>query len=257
VLLVVGTLLAAAALTGDLLGHRYHSDDLWPITRQFDFSEEGNFANWYESVTLLAAALLLATIGIVTRKSQGRYHRHWLGLSFIFLFVSIDEAAQIHETTVAPILAHFRHSSSRQARAGATGAHSASVKPVPADAAMAEPAEAGGVREKASWMPLYLVVLAAVTALYLRFYFSLAPRVRVALAVAAFLYVGGAVGVELIYERLAEQLGDQALICQVITTGSEWMEMAGVAVFIYGLMTHLHLQGHEVEFRFEGPSPNR
>jgi len=212
ILASAGFLLALASLAGDILGRHYDADQMWPVTRQFDFSEEGNFANWYQSFTLLLCAGLLAAIGAVTRQTGGRYRRHWMGLALVFLFVSIDEAAQVHETTLSPLLAQLRH------------------RPQAHQGSQAEPPAAASedtAANKGAWMPVYLAILAVVTLVYLRFFFALPPRIRGFFVLAAVLYLGGAVAVEWGCERLAERLGDQPLICQGIATLSELMEMLG------------------------------
>lgn len=243
ILTIVGCLTFLAALTGDILGHFFDPDKLWPITRQFDFSEEGNYANWYESVTLLLCAVLLATIASVTKKMGGRYRRHWIGLAVVFLFVSIDEAAQIHETTVSILVAQVRHYFREKKIATAEGSPTGANQSAAAANPRHESSHSKGEdspNAKTSWIPIYLGVMAVLTLVYLRFFFALAPRIRFYFALAAVLYLGGAVGVErLVYAPLSARYGDAAFICQLVTNISELMEMLGVAVFVYPLLTYL------------------
>ena len=56
---------------------------------------------------------------------------------------------------------------------------------------------------------------------------------------AAFLYVGGALIMEMIGSHIAEAEGQQNLLYAMTATLEEIMEMMGVIVFIYGLLCYL------------------
>ena len=47
--------------------------------------------------TLLLAAALFAVIAISKKHSMSPYAGHWRGLSFLFLYLSIDEGCMVHE----------------------------------------------------------------------------------------------------------------------------------------------------------------
>ena len=260
ILTVAGFFLALASMTGDLIGHYYGTDEIWPITFQFDFTEEGNFVNWYQSFTLLLCSVLLAAIASAAKRTGGPYHRHWTGLALVFLLVSIDEAAQIHEQTITPIIGQVRdyregkkvsraenpQPKQKRAAAAASASH------------QAEPPKADGESKpisRSSWMPLYLGVMAVLVLVYLRFFIALPPRIRAFFVLAAVLYIGGAVGAELLSEWIGAHWGDQHLVYQAITNASELMEMLGVAAFAYALMSYLGQRGQEFELRFREESP--
>ena len=56
---------------------------------------------------------------------------------------------------------------------------------------------------------------------------------------AAFLYIGGALIMEMIGSYIAEAQGQQNLLYAMTATSEEVMEMAGAIVFIYGLLCYL------------------
>jgi len=260
-LAIVGMLVALVDAGFEVLGHRMNTENLWPISRQFDFSEEGNFANWYQSMTLLLCAGILAAIAMVTRKVGGKRRGHWIGLAFVFLFVSIDEAAQVHETTVAPLILHWRHhhGPTKAIAVVAPGKADPGVAPATAGTKAAPGGDEGSKAnasegaDKLVWMIPYLAVFVALVLVYLRFFFGLAPRVRGFFVVAAVLYVGGAAGIERILGHISERQGDSALVSQLISTGSELMEMLGVAAFVYALLLHLSRLADGVEVRVGRP----
>ncbi len=95
-LVVVG--LTLASLAGQV--YRYspgHNQFLLGLANKFNLNGEANFPTWYQSSTLLLSSILLALIAAVKRMAGARYLWHWRILSLIFLYLSVDEAACIHE----------------------------------------------------------------------------------------------------------------------------------------------------------------
>ena len=77
----------------------YHQWDAghWVLRDMFDVDEEENFPTCYSSFALLFSAGLLYAIASQKRREHDRFAPHWLGLSIIFLAMSIDEIAGMHE----------------------------------------------------------------------------------------------------------------------------------------------------------------
>ena len=69
----------------------------------FHCGQEGNVTTWFSSMLLLVSAALLALIAAGKRKLGQPYTGHWAGLALIFLYLSLDEAARIHELTIDPL----------------------------------------------------------------------------------------------------------------------------------------------------------
>ena len=74
---------------------------------------------------------------------------------------------------------------------------------------------------------------------YLRFLFGLPARTRRLFLVAGSLYVGGAIGIELVGGRHAYLYGTQNMGYEMIVTFEEFLEMMGIVVFIYALMSYM------------------
>jgi hypothetical protein len=68
---------------------------------------------------------------------------------------------------------------------------------------------------------------------------------------AATLFLGGALGVELVGSRYAEFHGGENLTYNIIATVEESLEMAGVIVFIYALLKYIADNYEEVRFRLD------
>ena len=252
-LAVTGVFLFLVNLAMNVYGHYYDGDQIWPVSRQFDFSEEGNFANWYQSMTLLfCSVLLLANAAVVNRGAP--FRKHWIGLSVVFLLVSIDEAAQVHETTVSPLLALLKPHREEAKSEGKSDPKSAAkpeaktpVKSAPAGAdAPAPNAESEG-SSKILWISLYAAIFAVLVLIYLKFFFRLAFNVQVFFVLAAVLYIGGAVGMEFVYKHLTLTHSESSLICQFTSACGELGEMLGVAAFVYALTANMAQNGSVLE----------
>jgi hypothetical protein len=74
-----------------------------------DLENEGALANWFSSMTLGLASVVAAIIYSVRRHRQDDYHgryRVWLWVSALWMLMSIDEAASLHEG-LTQIATHF------------------------------------------------------------------------------------------------------------------------------------------------------
>jgi hypothetical protein len=76
-----------------------HATGPWPrgVSQFFDLNREGNLPTWFSSMQWLCVAALLGAFAwrLVRRAESGG--RPLLALAFLFLCMSLDEVAQIHE----------------------------------------------------------------------------------------------------------------------------------------------------------------
>jgi hypothetical protein len=166
---------------------------------------EANIPSWFSASLLLAAASLLAIIAAAEWRIGGQEVTKWWVLGLIFLFLSLDETAQLHELSIVPV----------REWTGATGfLYYAWILPA-------------GV----------CVGLFAVA--YLRFLRRLSARTRSLLLWAGAIYVGGALGVESLSGWQAAAHGERNLPYHLIVTVEESCEMIGVVLFIYALLDYL------------------
>ncbi|RNI25749.1 hypothetical protein [Rufibacter latericius] len=63
----------------------------------FDMDKENSIPTYFSSLNLLISSFLLFSIFLHKDALKDKYRRHWLFLSLIFFFLSIDETASIHE----------------------------------------------------------------------------------------------------------------------------------------------------------------
>ena len=136
-------------------------------------------------------------------------------LAGAFLFLSCDEVAQIHETTVAVLVA-----GAQEKEEGKTG-----------------------------WFWAYLPVLAVFAAAYVPFLKGLPRRSAILFVLSGSIYLGGVVAMERVANWFAETPGDETLGYVLTDNFSEFMESAGMALFAYTLLSWLAAESAEVVIR--------
>ncbi len=87
-----------------------------------------------------------------------------------------------------------------------------------------------------AWVVPYIAVIGILAPFFLAFLLRLPARTRLAFCAAAILYLGGAIGFELVEGRFVELHGARNLTYSVLTTIEESLEMAGVIIFIWALL---------------------
>ena len=208
--LVVGCL-CLASLAGQFSKYFLGHDQVLGLVLMFDLGEEANMPTWYSSAILLFAAFLLSLIAGVKKREGDRYFPQWALLSVIFLYLSVDETAQIHEF-ISDVLHNTFHTKGLLFY---------------------------------TWVIPYGMLTIAIALSYLRFVFSLPAKTRNQFIIAGILYVGGALGMDFIEGRYAEFFGDQNMTMALLATVEESWEMMGVIIFSYALMSYLssHTKG--------------
>lgn len=163
----------------------------------FGLSYEGNLPTWFSTCLLFSCAALLALVALARQQEGARFTGHWRLLCVIFLYVSLDEFVSIHEWASAWF-------------------------------------DLGGLLYF-SWVIPAAVLLALLGLAYLPFLAHLPPRVRKRFLVAAIVYVGGALGMELPLGYWTDLHGDENFVYSMIDLVEEAMEMIGASLFLYAL----------------------
>jgi hypothetical protein len=107
-----------------------------------------------------------------------------------------------------------------------------------------------------AWVIPGIAVVFVLTLSFLGFLLRLPAKTRFSFLVAATLFIGGALGIELVGGRYAELHGVENLTYSMIATVEESLEMAGVIVFIYALLKYIADNYNEVRFRFDNFEEN-
>ncbi len=186
----------------------------------FSVNLEASIPTWYATILLFVSAVLLALITAVKHKQKDPYARYWLGLSIIFLYLSIDEGAAIHEIFSDPLGAAL---------------HTTGYLTFP-------------------WLIVFVPLVILFALVYVRFLLHLPARIRNTVILAALLYVGGAVVVEAVSANRWYVDGGVSFPYLAIATVEELCEMLGVVVFIYALLSYLREGGYTAVTHFSTPA---
>ncbi len=167
----------------------------------FDLNEEGTVSAWYSSMLLLVASAILGVIAWARRGE--RFGRHWGWLSGIFLYLSLDEALAIHED---------------------------------ADLAQAVLDKSNFIYGDA-WVFVGAAFAAIVAFSFRKFLLALPRKIRNGMLRAGAIYVGGAVGLEVVGSYFDSLWGKETLVRVAVITLEEGLEMLGVILFIATLLS--------------------
>jgi len=190
------------------------------LLSRFDVDRESNVPTFFSSFLLLFAAILLFIISVLKRKSGAPYALHWAILALGFLYLAVDESAQLHELLISP---------SRRLL-GSRGTEIFYLAP---------------------WVLPGIVITLALGLFYMRFFLELSLKMKLLLLIAGTLFVGGSRGLELIGGFYSALYGKRDLRYIATATVEEGLEMAGVIIFIHALLDYIAACYGEVRFRFE------
>ena len=202
-MLAAVALLALASAVVNFARLEHGADTLLGFGQAFDVRREGNVPTWFSSALLLACSAVLAAVSM----RAGADARHWLVLAVLFALLSMDETASLHEQ-FGTVGRRFDD------RPGWL------VRP---------------------WVVLAAPVVIAVLVAYVPFFRRRPRPVRRAFGLGAVLFVGGALGVELVEIALSDGARDTAPLT-IATSVQELMEMLGAAAFLHGGMLALGLR---------------
>lgn len=216
--LAIGFLLLAN-LTALLMEHGLGHPEIWGLVPLFHFDREQNLPTFFSALMLLFSAALLLAAAHQARETGGKF-LPWALLALVFAFLSIDEFASIHEKLDALIKFY-----------------------VPTD----------GVLHYA-WVAPYGVVVAALAVALGPWFFRLERKLQTLFFVSGALFVGGALGVEIIggvyYSSIADGEVTTTLLGDLLASIEELGEMSGVAVFIYALLNHVSGKHDKIRLQF-------
>ncbi len=189
----------------------------------FDTNSEHSFATYYQGISLLIASLLLVMAARLPRRAAEPKGRWWGVLAGMFAMLSFDELCELHENV-------------------------------------------GYAFEKAvhphgyfhfGWVIPAIGFVCIFGGIYLRFLFQLPLRTRLRFIVAGAIYVGSAVGVEMLSGKYADALGEENVTYQLLSDLEECGEMTGVGIFIFALASHLQQKRAQLSIDFAHPSDTR
>jgi hypothetical protein len=178
------------------------------FVRLFYVAEEANITTWYASFLLTFSAILLALISISGKEGSDPPTLRWKILSIIFVIMSIDEVASIHEMATSPVRSLLNTS---------------------------------GIFRYA-WVIIAIPIVLIVVAYYFRFVQDLPQDTRILIVIAGGIFVFAAVGLEMM-EGLVYTLATRnwVVISGILTIVEEFLENVGIVIFIMALLSYMKL----------------
>ena len=171
----------------------------------FNVDAELNIPAVFAGLVLLICSILLAIIAYGEKLAKRSYVNHWRALSIIFLFMSLDEVIMLHEKTIEPLR---------------------------------DKLDTSGFLYYAWVIPGAIFVVTLLLA-FLGFLTALPAKTRRLILIAGTVYLGGAIGMELVGGYYAELNSQYNITYAIITTVEEFLEMLGLLIFIYALLSYI------------------
>jgi hypothetical protein len=171
-----------------------------------DLNNEATLSTWYSSVVLLGCGIALASLALAAYQVGSPHVLHWSALSLLAILFSADEIAGLHEKLNGPVkmLLH-----------------------------------PGGFFTFA-WVIPGAVFVGFLLVSFRRFYRSLPPATRFYLGLGTALYFLGSLGFEMLGGEYSEAYGRDNFGYKMLAGFEEFLEMAGVATFIHGIIVHMN-----------------
>jgi len=203
-----------------VLGHDYVYG-LLPITEHlFHVDLEQNISTLFSVTLLLCAGSLLVLIALLKRQRRDPDVSKWMILAGGFFYLATDEGWSLHERLIDPVR-------------GLLGRGDLGIFYF-------------------AWIIPAIAGVALLGLLFLGFLARLPSSTRWYFIIAGSLYLGGAIGLEMLGGRYAELHSFENLTYQLFVHLEESLEMAGIILFIHTLLRYLAEQYPEIRLLAHG-----
>jgi len=187
---------------------------MWGLRNKVDLDREANIPTFFSSMLHVISATLLAVIAFFKNRRKEPYRLQWTLLSLIFLFFAIDETSVLHE------------------RLGDTV-----ISPLGLDGAFYY-----------SWVVFGIVFVGLLGIIFLKFAIALPKEYRKRFVVAFFVFILGALGMEMLTGWYTDNNTKSWLADLLFTTTEESLEMTGVILMIHFLINYIKDQYPQFSF---------
>jgi len=213
----LAVLLLVASVAGQIAKLGFGHDYVKGLVPLFNVDEEENVPTYFSVLLLLTASFLLGITAVLESRGT-RPWWPWAFLSFGFLLMGYDEAFQVHERFIDPMR--------RFLGGGRLGVF------------------------RFAWVAPGLLLVFFLTLAFFRFLVRLPAPTRRRFVLAAALYLGGCIGMEMVGGWLVERYGSNNWQYAIATTVEEGMEMAGLIAFVRALLLRWADNGTAILVRF-------
>lgn len=195
----------------------FSTEDHRGYVELFDVGIEESVPTLYSAVAIFVSSLLLSVHAFVSKRTEDGEFGYWLALAAIMLFLGVDEGVTIHEVLTNRL---------------------------------------GEYMDREGFLYFLWVIPYGITTMvlglvFLRFLLRLPPRTSTLFLAAGFIFVSGAIGVEVFGAQEADLYGTDTITYTVLYSVEEFLEMTGIVVFIYALMSHHTADREPLSFTLE------
>ncbi len=189
---------------------------LWWLMDKFDLDGEFNVPNLYQTLTFFLCVGLLTMIAQAATKLKNPFARHWWCLAGFFLYLALDEGVELHEMTILPLRSIF----------GTEGYF------------------------YYAWVLLAVMIVPIIGALYLRFLWDLPAKFRWLFITGGGFFITGAAVMEMLGGKIRNVYGLESIQYVAETITEESLEMTGILIFIYALLSYLSHYVKDFQLQF-------
>jgi len=202
-IIVLSALGALALYSTFVLGH----GSVYGLVPMLLLNAEGNIPTFFSSANLILCSALLLIAGAGAKQSDQPFAIAWTVLGLLALLVALDEGVQIHE-----LLDHNREWTKSLFKA---------------DGALAGP-----------WVVVYGALVLGFLIGFTRFFLHLPPKYKLLFASGAALFVGAAIGLEMIGAEVWTADG-KSFRFEIINWIEEVFEMSAVTLINASLLSYI------------------
>lgn len=184
---------------------------------RLDLDTEASLPTWFSSSLMLLCALALLFIALQARREDPWKAAPWMILTVVFCALSLDEVAAVHEWLSAALSARFDNT---------------------------------GLFYFAWTLPALVVCLAGL-ACFIPFILGFGGFDRILLIGSAFVFLSGAIGMEMLGGAEAEAGGIETLRYRMLATIEESLEYAGLLLFLLFLLRQMRCRYNRTTFCLE------
>ncbi|MBN2001153.1 hypothetical protein JW935_26660 [candidate division KSB1 bacterium] len=199
VLAVFAAMLFILSITGQYMQYIAGHAKLLGFIAEFNLDRENNIPTYFSSLLLFFVAMLC----FCNAKMAPLIHRrYWQGLCYIFIFLSIDEMASLHERLAPPV----------RNLLGTTGIF------------------------YYAWIIPGVAVTVLFVIIFFKFWKNQDRQTKKLFLFSIVIYIGGAIFLEMAGGWICYHTGRENLTYGVVASIEELLEMAGTILFIYTLL---------------------
>jgi hypothetical protein len=178
------------------------------LSPMFNLDLEKNIPTFFQTFLLVGSAILLLFISILESKKKSPLIGYWIALTIGLTLMAGDEWFQLHEKLTKPIQ-------------NLIGPENLGVFYF-------------------SWVIIGIILILLVALVFRKFLVGMQYSSRHDFLLAAIIYLSGSIGFEMIGGYIVQLAGSASIIYHTSVLCEESLEMAGIILFVRGLLKYLH-----------------